>query len=120
MNLTWEVGRRTDRAKHRQAENAVEARGIDVRLARRKKEREIRDLARRLEESLRVIALQEARLAVARQRVELYADRWENGEIDILEYIRSQNDFENTRIQLINQKTSYMDLLGEYDFTVGR
>ena len=47
-------------------------------------------------------------------------DRWENGEIDILEYIRSQNGLEDSRVQLINLKTSYMELLAEYLFEVGK
>jgi len=38
----------------------------------------------------------------------------------ILEFIRSQNDLENNRIQLINQRTTYLDLLGEYMFAVGK
>ena len=53
-------------------------------------------------------------------RAEIYADRWENGEIDILEYIRSQNDLENSRIELIRLKTTYMELVGAYQFTTGR
>ena len=57
---------------------------------------------------------------MAETRLELYDDRWQNGEIDILEFIRSQNDLESSRIQLINLQTTYMELLGEYDFTVGR
>ena len=64
--------------------------------------------------------LQGERVALEAHRVALYADRWENGEIDILEYIRSQNDLENNKIQLINHKTTYMELLSEYRFESGR
>ena len=52
--------------------------------------------------------------------MDLYQDRWENGEIGILEYVRSQNELENAGTQLILQKTSHMELLAQYTFAVGR
>lgn len=73
-----------------------------------------------MEETLQLVRLQQQKLRVAERRSELYQDRWENGEIGILEHIRSQNELENSRILLITYQTNYMELLGEYDFEVGR
>ena len=75
------------------------------------------DLARRLDESARLIDLQDKRVELGVRLAEIYRDRWENGEIDILEYVRSQNDLENSKIQLVNLKSSYMALLAQYQFT---
>ena len=81
---------------------------------------QIRNLARSQNETERAVALQEQRVKFGEWQVELYSDRWENGEIIILELIRSQNDLENSKVQVVNQKTTYMELLAEYRFAVGR
>ena len=44
----------------------------------------------------------------------------ENGEIDILEFQRSQTNYEDSRIDLINLKTTYMERLAEYTYEIGR
>ncbi|MBN2449785.1 MAG: TolC family protein [Lentisphaeria bacterium] len=120
MALSWEIGSVTERNRHSKLLNDLESKDIDIADAHQQRARSIRDLARRLEETLRQIELQERKIEVGAFRAGLYRDRWENGEIDILEYIRSQNDLENSRIQQINSRTTYMELLGEYDFAVGR
>jgi len=120
LALSWELGGVTERLNAERLTNDVRSKQIDILDLKQGKVRSIRDLGRRLEETLQLIRLQEQKITVAELRSELYADRWENGEIDILEYIRSQNDLENSRIALINHQTSYMELVGEYDFTVGR
>lgn len=114
--LNWEIGQRSDRAAARRARNAIEDQEIGLYELEQDKAAEIRELARRLAESERAIELQEQQLQVTERLVALYRDRWENGEIEILEYIRSQNDLENARVQLVNQKTSYMELLAQYRF----
>ena len=80
----------------------------------------LRSLGRRLKEAQESIILQEKKIEVAKKSVALFKDKWESGEIDILEYIRSQNDLENAKVNLINQKTAYMELMAEYRFNVGR
>jgi len=120
LTLSWEPGGYTERLKARRIAQNIDSKGIDIEDLRQGKAKEIRDLGRRIGETLQLVQLQEQKIQVAEQRSELYADRWQNGEIDILEYVRSQNDLENSRIQLINLQTTYMELLGEYDFTVGR
>lgn len=120
VTLAWEIGGVTERLNAERLANDIRSKQIDIHDIKQSKVRSIRDLARRLAETLQLIELQEQKIQVAELRSELYADRWENGEIDILEYIRSQNDLENSRIALINQQTSYMELVGEYDFNVGR
>ena len=50
----------------------------------------------------------------------IYQDRWENGEIDIVEYIRSQNSVEDARVTLINDQMTYLDVLARYHNLTGR
>ena len=66
------------------------------------------------------VELQEERVKFSARRAELYGDRWQNGDIDILEYVRSQNDLQDSKIQVINYKTAYMDLLDQYNFETAR
>ncbi len=120
LALSWEPGGYTERLKARRIEQSIDSREIDIDDLRQEKAKAVRDLGRRILETLQLVRLQEQKIQVAERRSELYADRWLNGEIDILEYVRSQNDLENSRIQLINLQTTYMELLGEYDFNVGR
>ena len=120
LSLSWEIMSPTAKATHTKLLNDIRSKALATRTLEEQKSKEIRDLGRRLDEALRLVRLQEEKMKINTRRVELYSDRWKNGEIDILEYIRSQNDLENTRIQLITQKTAYMDLLSEYKFAVGR
>jgi outer membrane protein TolC len=120
LSFSWELGGITQKYRVQKLQADIATQIIDIEDIRQAKVRQIRDLARRLRETEQLVELQKQKVDVAELRAELYRDRWQNGEIDILEYIRSQNDLENSRIQLINQQTTYMDLLGEYTFTVGR
>jgi outer membrane protein TolC len=118
--MRWELGSRTERARTRRGELDVEAHGIETDSLRESRVALVRDLARRLEETLQSVTLREKGLEVAQLRVALYADLWENGEIDILEYQRSQNNYEDSRIDLINLQTTYMERLSEYTYEVGQ
>ncbi len=120
MALSWTLGRQSDEARYLKALNGVEKAELNISLLKLGKERDVRTLARKLDEAASLIKLQEERVKIGTRRAALYADRWENGEIDILEYIRAQNDLENNRIELISLKTNYMELLGQYRFTIGR
>ena len=120
LSLSWEIGSRTAKATHMKLLNDIRSKALSTYTLEQQKSKEIRDLGRRLDEALRLVRLQEEKMAINQRRVELYSDRWQNGEIDILEYIRSQNDLENTRIRLITQKTAYMELLSQYRFSIGK
>ena len=120
LGLSWDLGGSTERLKTRRLARQIASEEIGIEDLKQARVRSLRDFARRIGETRRLVELQEVKIKVAERRSELYADRWQNGEIDILEYIRSQNDLENSRIQLINLQTTYMDLLGEYEFNVGR
>ena len=65
------------------------------------------------------IETKESEIKLNELRVELFKDRWESGKMGILEYLRSQNDLENSRIELNNLKTSYMSNLQSYLFETG-
>jgi outer membrane protein TolC len=120
LAVSWELGGKTERLRTDRLEKGLKSLEIDLVEARQQKIKTIRDLGRRVAETLNLVRLQEQKVAVATQRVELYQDRWNNGEIDILEFIRAQNELENSRIQSINLQTEYMELVGQYDLTVGR
>jgi outer membrane protein TolC len=118
--MSWELGGRSERARIKRSELNMESQDLKIVSLRESRTADLRDLARRLEETLRSVRLREQGLEVAQRRVDLYADRWENGEIDILEYQRSQNNYEDSRIDLINLKMTYMERLAEYAYEVGR
>jgi outer membrane protein TolC len=120
LALSWDIGSRAERAKHQTADNTISSKKLEVRILQLAREKETRNLGRRLDESAELVRLQVEKVKLGEGRAEIYADRWENGEIDILEYIRSQNDLENSRIELIRLKTTYMELVGAYQFTTGR
>ena len=120
LSLSWDIWARAERAKHKTAQNTIRSKQLEVRVLQLAREREVRNLGRRLDESAELVRLQQEQVKLGEGRAEIYADRWENGEIDILEYIRSQNDLENSRIELIRLKTAYMELVGEHQFTTGR
>ena len=120
LSLSWDIGARAERAKHQTADNTVSSKQLEIRILQLAREKEVRNLGRRLDESAELVRLQQEQVKLGEGRAEIYADRWENGEIDILEYIRSQNDLENSRIEVIRLKTAYMELVGEHQFTTGR
>lgn len=120
LAVHWEIGRRGDRARARIAANQIDRNAEDRYILQQEKAATLRDLGRRIAESALSIQLQEERVQLNERLVELYRDRWENGEIEILEFIRSQNDLEDSRVQLINQKTQYLDLAAEYAFEARR
>jgi len=119
IRLEWPLGDREDRAAAREAERTVAQRQLEEFEARQQVRKDVRSVALRLEEAKRAVRLQENRVSVLERQFLLYQDRWENGEINILEYVRSQNDLENARVLLITQQTRYLELLAEYDFVTG-
>ena len=120
LALDWPLGARADRYRRRSAMLLVAIQEEEIFNTLLTREQTIRSLARQLDEARAAVELQEQRVEIGALRLELFKDRWENGEIDILEYIRSQNDLENSKVQLINLKTSYMELLAQFEFDTGR
>ena len=120
VSLSWELGLRADRARYGRARNIIRKQQWTDFQTRQEKIRIIIDLARELAELTQSIDLQKQRIEVGKRLVELYRDRYDNGEIGILEMIRSQNDDEQNSIELIDLETSYMALLARYHFEVGK
>lgn len=118
--LEWPWLDRRDRAEARQRELDVAQSEVRLFEAVRDVEKEIKSLGLRLAEAERTVELQAERVEVLERQLRLFQDRWENGEINILEFIRSQNDLENARVRLVAQQTRYLELLAEYDFAAGR
>ncbi len=114
IDLSWEVGSGASRSRVGSLRYKVKQEEISLYIIEREKQLEIRDLGRRLKEQQRQVELSQERIVVQERRLELYRDRWDNGEIDILEFIRSQNDLENSRVILVTQATTYMGLLSDY------
>ncbi|MCM8532550.1 MAG: TolC family protein [Lentisphaeraceae bacterium] len=120
LNFGWDFGRRSDKARLAQSKNNLDENTVDRYILRQNKFRQLRGFVRDIDETAKSIVIQEQRIALNQTQIELYKDRWENGEIDILEYIRSQNNLESSRVQLIRLKTNYMDLVNRYLFEVGK
>ncbi len=118
--VTWPWRDRRDRAEFLQKQNTLESLEIALEQSRNDRRREVESLGSRVREAALSVTLQERRVAVLEQQLLLFQDRWENGEIGILEYVRSQNNLEDARVQFITQQLRYLDLLAEYDFAVGR
>ena len=114
LDLSWEFGSVSDRARAKRLAYSLREEELGLTIIQREKQREVLDLGRRLVEQQRQVELSQERIAVQERRIALYRDRWDNGEIDILEYVRSQNDLENSRVTLVTQATTYMGLLSDY------
>ncbi len=118
--VTWPWLNRRDRAEARQKQNELDSAVVGYALAQSERRRDIEVLHSRVLEAERSVGLQEERVTVLAQQLRLFQDRWENGEIGILEYIRSQNNLEDAQVQRITQQLRYLELLAEYRFSVGR
>ncbi len=118
--VSWPLGNRRDRAEINRKEADLKSAEIALYQAESERRRDIGSLALRVMEAEQTVRLQEERVEVLEQQLRLFQDRWENGEIGILEYIRSQNSLEDARVQFVAQQLRYMELLAEYDFSVGR
>jgi outer membrane protein TolC len=118
--LEWPWMDRVDRAEARQ--RLLEVREQEIRgfEARQQVRKDVESGALEVAEAEKLVELQEKRMRVLERQFLLYEDRWENGEINILEYVRSQNDMENARVELIRQQIRYLELRAEYDFVIGQ
>lgn len=119
VSASWTLLERADRARVRLLENQISEARLDLDLLLSDRAVSLRSLARRLDEARLQVEVGRQRLDVAARRAALYSDRWENGAIDILEYIRSQNDFEDGRVDLVDLEIAYLEILAEYRHAVG-
>ena len=119
VDLTWTIGNRREKAQRALAQNEIRQNDIDQRILYNDKFRTLRLLERSMLERSISIETKESEIKLNELRVELFKDRWESGKMGILEYLRSQNDLENSRIELNNLKTSYMSNLQSYLFETG-
>jgi outer membrane protein TolC len=119
VDLTWTIGNRREKAQLAIAQNEIRQNDIDQRILYNDKFRSLRLLERAMLERSISIKTKESEIELNILRVALFKDRWESGKMGILEYLRSQNDLENSRIELNNLKTSYMSNLQAYLFETG-
>ncbi|WFB34424.1 TolC family protein [Kiritimatiellota bacterium B12222] len=111
---------RSDRAEARRRENDLKQSELTLYSVKQRVEQQIKSIAVQVVEAERSVVLSAERLLVLEQQFTLYQDRWDNGEIGILEFVRSQNDLENARVQLVTKQTEYLELRAEYDFKIGK
>ena len=120
LNFSWTIGNRRERASKAIAKNNINDYKADLFILKQRKIQRLRELDRRLQESVRAIAIQEEQIKANEFRQEVFRIRWTNNEISILEYVRAQNDLQSARVQLINLQTSYMTLQAEYLFEAAK
>lgn len=120
LHFAWEIGGNTDRSENLKARNRIRKHDVDYFMLEQNKRYRLNDLDRMIRNKDASIRLQEQRNTLVARQVELYRDRWENGETSIIELIRSQNQLEESRARLIRLQMEYMSLLAEYRFETGK
>jgi len=120
LNLSWDLGRKADFARLSMARNRLKNNQHDYFILNQELANSLTSYYRSLQESASAVKLQEKLCEFQKRKEELYRDKWENGEIDILELVRTQTDLENSYVDLINKKITYLGLVAYYEFTVGR
>ena len=111
---------RAEEARYGIAENNLERNRHDYFILVQELDSTIGNYLRQLAEYERAVTLQEKICELNRQKEELYRDRWENGEIDILELVRTQTSLEDSLVELNNRKVAYMELLANYRYAIGK
>ena len=119
VNLSWRIGNRAEIAQLKIAKNNLRENTLDYKILYNDRLQSLRRLERALYELNTSITVQEQEIKFNEEQVELYKDRWESGKMAILEYLRSQNRLEDSRIRLINLQTNYMETLQNYLFDTG-
>ena len=119
VNLNWTLGNRAEIAQLQIAKNNLRENNFDYKILYNDRLQSLRSLERALNELNTSIQVQIQEIKFNEEQVELYKDRWESGKMAILEYLRSQNRLEDSRIQLINLQTNYMETLQNYLFDTG-
>ena len=120
VTLNWTLGRKADIARHAIAIDNYQKNRHDFFTLCQELARDMANTTRQLDEYQKAVKLQEFKCDLLKRKEELYRDRWENGEIDILELVRTQTDLEDSLVDLIGRKVSYMELLANYHYLIGR
>ena len=120
VSLNWTIGRRADIARYEIAQNNLARNNSEYFTLCQELSANISSYKRRLDEYARAVELQELQCNLIRRQEELYRDKWENGEIDILELVRTQTDLENSYVDLSDSKINYLELLANYMFLIGK
>lgn len=120
LGMNWKIGSRLERVAVRSAELNLEKLELRLRDSKQRKLQVLREFERRFEAQERSIQLNERELALRQLQVDLFLDRWNEGEIDILELVRNQNILQNSKVNLVNTKVKYLELIEAYHFNVGR
>ncbi|MBF0196805.1 MAG: TolC family protein [Planctomycetes bacterium] len=119
LNFSWPLGGRVSRISLAMAENVVKRDELGLKKMELAKTKVLRQLARQLEEQKQSIHLQEKQVELRKLQVELFQDRWNEGEIDILEFVRNQNELENSKVNVISRRIEYLELVERYRFEAG-
>lgn len=120
LSLSWTFGNMADTSAYQRALLRYEISQVDFEDIYQRKLLELRNLSRDREVLTRSLEIAQRRLAFQERSTALYADRYQNGEIDILEFIRNQDALENTRIDLLRQKIRYIEKVAEYNLAIGK
>jgi outer membrane protein TolC len=120
LDLSWPLGIRQEWNRMKSAR--LELRNQELALARERLEKSanLRRLHRNILEAIEALHLQEETVKLENFRVKLYRDRWQEGQINILEMVRSEGDFENSKVDLISRRLRYIRSVEDYHFAVGR
>ncbi len=120
ISMAWEIGRNTDKSEHLKTENRIRKHEVNAFVLEQEKQFKLYEMDRTIRNKDASIRLQEQRNDLVARQVELYKDRWENGEKDIIELVRSQNQLEASRVTLVTLQMEYLSLLAEYRFEIGK
>ncbi|MBR0459926.1 MAG: TolC family protein [Victivallales bacterium] len=120
VNLSWALGRKAELAQLAIARENLAVNQNDYFSLNQDLVTELTNYHRRIQEAAAAVEYREQLCKLQQRKQELYSDRWENGEIDILELVRAQTDLEDALVALVNQKISYLELVANYLYTVGR
>ena len=120
ISLNWTIGRKADIARYEIAQNNLARNNSEYFTLCQELSANISSYKRRLDEYARAVELQELQCNLIKRQEELYRDKWENGEIDILELVRTQTDLENSYVDLSDSKINYLELLANYMYLIGK
>lgn len=117
LNLSWNLGLRAEAANLAATQNKLQSNQNSFFSLNQALTADLTSYHRRLLESADAVRLQESLCDFQKRKEELYRDKWENGEIDILELVRTQTDLEDSFVELITKKITYLELQAYYDYT---
>lgn len=120
LDLSWPLGIRQEWHRLKTARLELDEQELELSKMRLEKSGSLRRLHRNILESIEALNLQEETVKLEQFRVELYRDRWQEGQINILEMVRSEGDLENSKVNLVSRRLQYIRSVENYHFAVGR